>query len=88
MLGYHENPVDEKFDPPGSQTINKKTVKPVIAKYLDPAQADAAFTRLKDYWSSVLGVFQVDTPDIHTNRMVNIWNAYQCMATFNHVALG
>ncbi len=83
VLGYHENPVDEKFDPPGSQTINKKTVKPVIAKYLDPAQADAAFARLKDYWSSVLGVFQVDTPDIHTNRMVNIWNAYQCMATFN-----
>jgi cellobiose phosphorylase len=25
----------------------------------------------------------VETPDIHTNRMVNIWNAYQCMATFN-----
>jgi cellobiose phosphorylase len=83
VLGYHENPVDEKFDPPGSQIINKRTVKPVIAKYLDPAQADAAFARLKDYWSSVLGVFQVDTPDIHTNRMVNIWNAYQCMATFN-----
>ena len=31
----------------------------------------------------LLGVFQVETPDIHTNRMVNIWNAYQCMATFN-----
>ncbi len=26
---------------------------------------------------------QVETPDVHTNRMVNIWNAYQCMATFN-----
>ena len=25
----------------------------------------------------------MDTPDVHTNRMVNIWNAYQCMATFN-----
>ena len=25
----------------------------------------------------------VETPDIHTNRMVNIWNPYQCMATFN-----
>jgi cellobiose phosphorylase len=35
VLGYHENPKDQKFDPPGSQTINKKTVKPVIAKYLD-----------------------------------------------------
>ena len=25
VLGYHENPVAEKFDPPSSQTINKKT---------------------------------------------------------------
>jgi cellobiose phosphorylase len=25
----------------------------------------------------------VTSPDIHANRMVNIWNAYQCMATFN-----
>ncbi len=83
VLGYHENPVAEKFDPPGSQTINKKTVKPVIAKYLDPKQADAAFERLRQYWAGLLDIFQVNTPDIHTNRMVNIWNAYQCMATFN-----
>ena len=83
VLGYHENPVDEKFDPPGSQTINKRTIKPVIAKYLDASAADAAFAQLRDYWEKTLGVFQVNTPDIHTNRMVNIWNAYQCMATFN-----
>jgi cellobiose phosphorylase len=83
VLGYHENPVDEKFDPPGSQTVNKKLVKPTIAKYLDPKLADAAFERLRVYWDGLLGVFQVNTPDIHTNRMVNIWNAYQCMATFN-----
>jgi len=23
LLGYSENPTDEKFDPPGTQTINK-----------------------------------------------------------------
>ena len=83
VLGYHENPVDQKFDPSGSQTINKKTVKPVIARYLDGKEADAAFERLRAYWETTLSVFQVNTPDIHTNRMVNIWNAYQCMATFN-----
>ena len=83
VLGYHENPDDEKFDPAGSQTINKAMVEPVIRKYLDPAEADAAFERLREYWESLLGIFDVDTPDIHTNRMVNIWNAYQCMATFN-----
>ena len=25
---------------------------------------------------------QVETPDEHTNRMINIWNAYQLMVTF------
>jgi cellobiose phosphorylase len=83
VLGYHENPVAEKFDPPGSQIINKKTVKPVIAKYLDAANADAAFEALRAYWDGLLGICQVATPDLHTDRMVNVWNAYQCMATFN-----
>ena len=83
VLGYHENPVAEKFDPPGSQIINKKTVKPVIAKYLNQAHADAAFEALRAYWDGLLGVCQVTTPDLHTDRMVNVWNAYQCMATFN-----
>jgi len=83
ILGYQENPVAEKFDPPGSQIINKKRVKPTLAKYLNPANADAAFELLRQYWDGLLGIFQVNTPDVHTNRMVNIWNAYQCMATFN-----
>jgi cellobiose phosphorylase len=83
VLGYHENPRDQKFDPPGSQTINKSYVKPVIAKYLCSNAADGAFDRLRRHWDSLLSIFHVDTPDIHTNRMVNIWNAYQCMATFN-----
>ncbi len=83
VLGYHENPKDDKFDPPDSQTINKKTVRPVIDRYLNPANVEAAFGRLREYWDDLLGICQVETPDVHTNRMVNIWNAYQCMATFN-----
>ena len=83
VLGYHENPKEQKFDPPDSQTVNKKTVKPVIAKYRDAANVEAAFAALRDYWAGILGICEVDTPDVHTNRMVNIWNAYQCMATFN-----
>jgi cellobiose phosphorylase len=83
LLGYQENLRDQKFDPPGSQTINKKSVKPTIAKYLDRKNADRAFDDLKSYWEGILGICQVETPDVHTNRMVNIWNAYQCMATFN-----
>ncbi|HET8823797.1 MAG TPA: hypothetical protein VFM77_01605 [Terriglobales bacterium] len=83
LLGYQENATDQKFNPPNSQTINKKGAKATIAKYLSPANADAAFEKLRQYWESLLGIVQVDTPDEHTNRMVNIWNAYQCMATFN-----
>jgi cellobiose phosphorylase len=83
LLGYHENPWDQKFDPPDSQTINKKTVKPIIAKYLDKDNVEADFETLRAYWDGLLGVFQVETPGVHTNRMVNIWNPYQCMVTFN-----
>ncbi|MBN2257049.1 MAG: glycosyl transferase [Anaerolineaceae bacterium] len=83
LLGYHENPSDDKFDPTGSQQINKKSVKPVIERYLQPVTVNKAFSDLKSYWDGLLSKFQVDTPDIHTNRMVNIWNAYQMMITFN-----
>jgi cellobiose phosphorylase len=83
LLGYHENPRDAKFDPPDSQTINKKTVMPIIEKYLDNANADAAFAELKVYWQKLLNIYQVESPDEDTNRMVNIWNAYQNMVTFN-----
>jgi cellobiose phosphorylase len=83
LLGYHENPDERKFDPPGSQSIDKRTVHPVIAKYLDTSHAEAAFEKLRAYWCGLLGACQVDTPDAHTNRMVNIWNPCQSMATFN-----
>ncbi|HOT91758.1 MAG TPA: glycosyl transferase [Anaerolineae bacterium] len=83
LLGYQENPRDQKFDPPDSQIINKRLVKPIIAKYLQPETVDAAFADLRAYWDGILGIYQVDTPDMATNRMVNVWNAYQCMVTFN-----
>jgi cellobiose phosphorylase len=83
ILGYQENLKDDKFDPPGSQIINKKAAKQAIEKYLKQANADKAFNDLRDHWTMLLGKMQVTTPDEDTNRMVNIWNAYQCMVTFN-----
>jgi len=83
LLGYHENPADDKFFPRGSQTINKRTVAPIIDSYLNYETVDAAFDALHNSWDAYLGVLQVDSPDEHVNRMVNIWNAYQCMVTFN-----
>ena len=83
LLGYWENPRDQKFDPPGSNTVNKKLVRPVIDRWLQPAEVTEAFQRLRESWTGLLSTLQVDTPDGDTNRMVNIWNPYQCMVTFN-----
>ena len=83
ILGYFTNPVDEKFSPPGSQRINKQGVTPIIEKYLVPENVDRAFQDLKNRWDKLLRVMRVETPDQHVNRMLNIWNAYQCMVTFN-----
>jgi cellobiose phosphorylase len=83
LLGYHENHRDAKFDPPGSQVINKRTVKGIIERYLKPDEVGKAFQALRAYWDGLLGRLTVNSPDVHTNRMVNIWNAYQVMVTFN-----
>jgi len=83
LLGYQENLADRKFDPPDSQIINKKAVLPIIRRFLQPQEVELAFQGLKMYWDELLARFQVQSPDEHTNRMVNIWNGYQVMATFN-----
>jgi len=83
LLGYHENPPERKFDPPGSQQLNKATVRPIIQRYLDVDQAESAFAALRARWDERLAALRVETPDADTNRMVNVWNAYQCMVTFN-----
>ncbi|MBI3174451.1 MAG: glycosyl transferase [Chloroflexi bacterium] len=83
VLGYHENPKDAKFDPPDSQNVNRQTVLPIIQRYLQASEVDAAFGELRKYWDNLLGKLTVKTPDVHTDRMVNIWNAYQTMITFN-----
>ncbi len=84
VLGYHENAADDKFDPPGlRQTINKRTVQPIIERYLQPETVEDALAALRSRWDELLGIFTVQTPDEHVNRMVNIWNAYQVMVTFN-----
>ena len=83
ILGYHENPADAKFDPPESQTVNKRLILPIIEKFLQPKQVRQSFDDLRTFWDGMFDKLQVTTPDIHTNRMVNIWNVYQMMVTFN-----
>ncbi len=83
VLGYHENPENDKFDPAGTQTINKKTVLPVIRRFLQPEVVSQALSDIQGYWRGLLQGMQVATPNEHANRMINIWNVYQLMVTFN-----
>ncbi|MCR4798590.1 MAG: glycosyl transferase [Lachnospiraceae bacterium] len=81
VLGYCENKKEEKFVAPN--VINKKPSEELLAKYNTDEQVDAAFAALKNYWSNLLLAYSVNTSDERLNRLVNIWNQYQCMVTFN-----
>ncbi|HKM32529.1 MAG TPA: glycosyl transferase [Oscillospiraceae bacterium] len=84
MLGYVENPNDEKFENGAkSGAINKKTAKEMIALCDTPEKADKLLAELNEHWNALLTQYTVDSPDDKLNRMVNIWNQYQCMVTFN-----
>lgn len=76
-----ENPEEEKFTAP--RIINKASAKALIEQYLKPSRLDEAFEELRKYWDNLLSNYCAETPDKDVNRMVNVWNQYQCMATFN-----
>ena len=81
VLGYIENPEDEKWESYG--VINKARAKEMIAKYQTDAQVEEAFAALQAYWKQLLARYTVESDDEKVNRMVNTWNQYQCMVTFN-----
>ncbi len=81
VLGYCENPRDQKFEAPN--VINKKPANELLAKYQTDAQVDEALAALHTYWDELLSTYTVKTADEKLNRLVNVWNQYQCMVTFN-----
>lgn len=81
MLSYIENPDDEKWEAP--QKINKQHAKAMIDTYMTDEAFDNAFNRLKEHWNNLLSKYTLETSDDKLCRMVNIWNQYQCMVTFN-----
>ena len=81
ILGYVENPQEEKFNADGS--MNKSRAYAMIEQFNSVEKVDAALAELKQSWSDLLSKYAVKTPDDKMNRMVNIWNQYQCMVTFN-----
>lgn len=81
VLGYIENPEEEKWAAPG--IVNKKRANALLAKFETAQQVENALTALRQYWSALLSRFTLTSPDQKLDRMVNIWNQYQCMVTFN-----
>ncbi|MCC8192063.1 MAG: glycosyl transferase [Ruminococcus sp.] len=80
LLGYVENGKD-KWDENGG--MNKSKAYSMIEAMNTVEKADAALEDLKSTWNELLSKYCVSTPDDKMNRMVNIWNQYQCMVTFN-----
>ena len=80
-LGYIENPQDEKFTAPG--VINKARAHAMISRYATSAQVDAARKALADHWEALLSTYHLESSEEKLDRMVNIWQQYQCMVTFN-----
>lgn len=81
VLGYIENPEDQKWESPG--VINKKPAEAMLAKYQTDADVENAFAALNAYWNELLSKYTVKSSNDKVDRMVNIWNQYQCMVTFN-----
>ena len=80
VLGYEENEDSEKWE--SKNIINKTKAKATIARFDTAAKVDASFMELKTYWNNLLNIYSVQSGDKKLDRMVNIWNQYQCMITF------
>lgn len=96
VLGYEENPQEEKFENQKSKIenlksslgekdhhiINKVRAHEVIHRFATVEAVDAAFAELNALWDELLSKYRLESTDERLNRMVNIWNQYQCMITF------
>ncbi len=91
ILGYVEEQQDRKWvDKDGNycgedgldHVINKEKAHAIIDAYDTVEKVDKAFAELNSYWTGLLGIFRAETGNDKLDRMVNIWNQYQCMVTF------
>ncbi|WP_262279124.1 GH36-type glycosyl hydrolase domain-containing protein [Hallella absiana] len=80
LLGYVENEQDKKWE--SKKVINKEKAHALMNRFATRRQVDKAFAELKAYWDQLLDIFVVDSGNDKLDRMVNIWNQYQCMVTF------
>ena len=84
VLGYVENPVEKKWvGRPEDGVINRAPAEKLLEKFNTAQKVETALEELKAYWVNLLNHFTVQSSEEKLDRMVNIWNQYQCMVTFN-----
>lgn len=83
VLGYLENDPAEKWADAAHQVVNKAGAHALLARFATTEQVDAAFAALRAHWTDLLSTYSVRSTDEKLDRMVNVWNQYQCMVTFN-----
>ncbi|WFA10024.1 hypothetical protein [Tissierella sp. Yu-01] len=81
ILGYGQNSRDDKWE--GKNIINKTEARRVLDKFKSFEAITLELKSLNDYWMNLLGRYQLESQNEKIDRMVNIWNQYQCMTTFN-----
>jgi cellobiose phosphorylase len=81
ILGYVENNPDEKWESPG--ILNKERSKEMIRKMGSVNKVNKAFEELNQWWEEMLSNYTIESHDENLDRMVNIWNQYQCIVTYH-----
>lgn len=78
--GFAENAANEKWREMGKPNIAH--ARDVRERISDPDFVRLAKVELANRWSSVLSAMQIDSPESQFDDLVNTWNPYQCMVTF------
>ena len=55
----------------------------IATKYKEPAAAHRELQAVKAYWNDFVDVYQAELPDSDLQRMINLWNPYNCSISFN-----
>ncbi len=66
-----------------SDLVNKSAAYDILLAFNTSEKVEKAFAHLSGYWDDLLGRYHVSSEVPELDRMVNIWNQYQCMVTFN-----
>ena len=81
ILGYIENDPGNKWESKG--IIRKDQAERMMEILGSKEHVEDSFNKLKEYWTNLLSNYQVKSGDEKMDRMVNIWNQYQCTVTYH-----